>query len=567
LSFGDIADLRDDAGAIIGGAAAAIATGGASIPVGIGAAALGAAAGKAIDETGEQLRGQNLQSFKDVAKNVALTGVEGAIGEGVFRGILAPIGRKILAPSRTATIGKEALREGGEELLKEATSIGVIPKGVNLIDRPLVKRMSNLIDTVFGDPNAIKNSKALGKEIERLRTSFNESLLKAQDVGNLVKGNITEAVKTFKDAARKKFAFVDIITKDKPIINTSIIKEQAQSILNSLPKTTQGKLIETSGGSLQPIKDLADIADNITVENLQGLRNLLCDRLDASLLPGVGSRDAAKLLEATDGALDQAIADLTKLARGNDLEASINKQALKQLKGARDFYKDGIKEFENATIKRIAKDPSLAGSLDPERVVDLLFKKESQAPLKRVLNVVDDKTADNIRAAAMTDILGNVTTRSPDALVGEVFNGTKFLNSLDSFGRETLETMFGKVKTDELYRLGRVIQSASKQGQSGGIVAAEIAVNPLVNIPVLLRLRILSTLFGSKNGVKWLTIGIEAPKTREGTAALTRLATQVQSIVDEEETKNPGITLPTGNTQIRQAIPQRTIEEAKAALQ
>ncbi len=577
--LGDIADLRDDAGAIIGGTAAAIATGGSSIPFSMLAAGAGAFAGKAIDETGEQFRGQNLQSFGEVVKDVALTGVEGVVGEGVFRGVLAPIGRKILAPSRSATgVRSEALREGGEELLKDATEIGVIPRGVNLIDRNLVKRMANLVETVFGDPNAIKNSKALSGEIERLRTSFNSNLLKDAEIGQLVKGNVTEAVKVFKDAARKKFAFVDTILKGKPIIGTNPIKEQAQAILDALPKTVDGKVIETSGGSLQPIRDLANLQDNITVETLQGLRNLLFDRLDSSLLPGVGSRDAAKLLAAADNALDGTIDDLAKLIKNDPtvigeigsrgkLDSTLNKQALEQLKEARAFYKEGIQQFENATIKRIAKDPSLAGSLDPERVVDLLFNKQSTTPLKQVLKVVDDKTSDNIRSAAMRDILKNVTGRSEDPLVGEVFKGTQFLKSLDSFGKETLETMFGKGKTDELFRLGRVIQSATKQGGSGGLVAAEIAVNPLTNIPTLIRLKILSNIFASKNGVRWLTTGIEAPKTKAGVAALTRLATQVQSIVDEEETKTPGIVKPSGDQQIREAIPQRSADEAVAAIQ
>ena len=548
LSTGDIADLRGVAPVIAGGIAGGFASTGMGIPAAAGVTALTAAGFKGVDEAADALRGENIQTGTEVAKDLAKEGALAATGEVVFRGILAPIGRKLLEPNASV------LREGGKELAQEAADIGVKPKLGNLVNRPILTRMTGLVDTIFGDLSAAKNAKAIGVRIKSLRNAFGKHVDDTLDLGTRIKADIGEARKAFGEAANVKFGVVDKIAKGKKLISTSEIKAQAKELLDALPKEAKtktipaGDIVDASGNPLTPastkqvdgrslltsserVRDLKDIGllpDNITTEQLQGIRNTLFDRMEfGSVTPGIGSREARLLVKSVEGTLDDAITSLSKSIDPDDV---LGAQALDALKDARTFYANGIKAFDNATIKRLVKDPSIAGSLDPERVVDLLFKKGSVSPLNRVLRLLPKETAGDIKSAAMNKVLDMALKESGDPLIGSIFDGTNLIKSLNSFGNPTLDAMFGVAKRKELYTLGRVIQSASKpKGGSGGLVAASIAVNPLANLGRLAKLRVIAHIFGSKNGIKWLTQGIAAPKTRTGVAALSRLNVQVRA--------------------------------------
>lgn len=531
----DIADLRGDAPAIIGATAAGIATGGLGFVPAVGLTALGAGSAKAIDEAADYMRGDNLQPLEEVAKDVAIETGLAASGETIFRGILAPLGRKILAPSKAAIFpGPGKVKPGAVELARQAEEVGVTPKLSNLIDRPVVNRISGMVDTIFGDLSAAKNSIALNKEITQLRNAFGKQIDNAVDLGTLIKDDIVSARKAFGNAAGAKFALVDELTKGQRLISTAPLKVQAKELIESLPQSAKGKPILVAPERVRDLQSMLTLPDRIGVEQLQSLRTTLMDRVEDTITPGIGSREASLLVRTSNHIVDDTIEQLSKSVQPKDV---LGRQSLEALKDARSYYASGIKQFDNATIKRIAKDPSVAGSIDPERVVDVLFKKGSVTPIKRVMDVVHPGSAERIKAAAMNDILESAYKESGDPLVTKVFDGTGFIKTLNSFGKPTLDAMFGPDKSKELFRLGRVIQSASKpKGGSGGLVAASIAVQPLQNLGRLMKLRVLGQVINSKQGIKWLTEGVEAPKTRAGTAALSRLAIQIQ-LLSEDQTE------------------------------
>lgn len=525
LTAQDIADLRGIAPSVIGGVSAGFATTGLGIPVAAGLTGLSAATFKGIDEALDEARGENLQTAAEVGKDILTEGALAATGEVVFRGLLAPLGRKMLAPNRPV------LKPGAEELAEEAIESGIKPKIGNLVHRPVVARISGMVDTIFGDPNAAKNAKVLNNQIDSLRTSFGRRIDEVLDLGTRIKEGVKGARKEFGRAANAKFALVDEFTRDEKIIFTSQIKSQAADLLEAIPKSAKGKPILVAPERVKELQDILSLPDSITVEQLQALRTTLFDKIEDTLTPGMKSREASLLVRSANKTVDDAISQMEASAAPSDVLAT---QGLKALKDARKFYKEGIRQFDNATLKRIAKDPSVAGSLDPEKVIDLLFKKGSVTPMKRVLEVVPEETANELRSAAMQRILNTASKESGDPLVDAVFDGTGFIKTLNSFGKPTLKAAFGEQKTEELFRLGRVIQSASKpKGASGGIVAASIAVRPLQNIGRLLKLRMVAQLMNSETGIRWLTMGIKAPKTRAGSAALARLATQVELLKEE----------------------------------
>lgn len=520
LTLYDIADLRGDAPAIVAATGAGIATGGMGFAPAVGLTALSVAGAKSIDETADYLRGDNLQPLEDVAQDIAVESGLAATGEGIFKGILAPLGRKILGPNTGV------LKPGAKELLEEATDLDVRPKIGNLINRPVVSRISGMVDTIFGDINATKNSVSLNKEISRLRQIFGKQIDNAVDLGSLIKEDIISARRAFGNAARAKFAMVDKLAKGQRLINTSSMKVQAKELLEGLPQSAEGKPILVSPERVKDLQSILSLPDRIGLEQLQALRTTLMDRIEDTVTPGIASREASLLVREANHIVDDTIKQLSASVKPKDVLA---KQALESLKEARSYYATGIKQFDNATIKKLARDPSFAGSIDPERVVNVLFKKGSVTPIKRVMDVIHPGSANRIKTSAMNEILESAYKESGDPLITSVFDGTGFIKTLNSYGEPTLSAMFGKTKAKELYKLGRTIQAASRpKGSSGGLVAASIAVQPLRNLGRLARLRIMAQIINSENGIKWLTVGIDAPKTRAGMAAISRLTTQVQ---------------------------------------
>ena len=165
LSLNDIADLSGDAPAIAAGTVAGVATGGLGAIPAIATVGAATAAGKALGETVEHFAGENLQTAGEVAKDVAKEGALGAAGEGVFRSLLAPLGRKILAP--------EAKRMTGtvRELTQEARAQGLKPSIMQISKPPILGRTLSVADRIFGDPTAEQNSRALNAWVGRLRAS------------------------------------------------------------------------------------------------------------------------------------------------------------------------------------------------------------------------------------------------------------------------------------------------------------------------------------------------------------------------------------------------------------
>lgn len=559
LTFSDFADLRGVAPEIAGGVVAGMATGGMGLIPAIAATAAGSGLGKGFDELIESMLGYQLQSPGGIAGDVGVAAAEGAIGEGIFRGILAPIGRKILRPNESATgFFAPKIREGGKELAREAAEIGVRPQISNLQNRALVNRISGVVQQIFGDSNAARNAGAFNREVVRLRRLFNapyDDFLQRFDVEQIGKNAIEDekALRLdFGEAARAKFALSDEILQGQPVIPTESIKNQARKLLDALPKQQRivktpaklqglesltpearvaqaGRPILKGEHAAQELEEIMQLPDLITAEQLQGIRNELFQRLDfGTNLPGVGHRDASLLLESADAALDNAILQLPEnVSSGSDV--ILYRQAIDQLSEARDFYKRGIQKFKKVIVERLAKDPDQAGYLDPEVIVEQLFQPNRSSKMKDVLNVVSSETGEQIKAAAMERVLKSAMKRSDDPLVGFEFDGKGLIKALDNYG-VALKTTFGEETTKDLYRLARAIQSATRQKgkTSGSIVAAGIAVNPLKNIGRLAKLAVLGKVFSSKSGQRWLIEGFEAETERESLAALTRLALQIK---------------------------------------
>lgn len=545
----DFADLSGEAPALGGaltGAALLAATGGAAWPVAVPLMGLATAAGKATGELIEEQRGENLQTFPQVAADVGIEGLFGAAGEGAMRGLLMPFGRKVMAPQA------HRMTPEGRALTKEAQEIGAQPTITQITRAPLLGRIQSMVDLIFGgNPAAVKNAAALNAEIKRIRTSVFSGKLSSSQVGAAVKADIGTARKALGRWAETISDGIDKLTGGLAVVPTRQLREAAGEVLDLLPKHKQtGKALFTAPETSASLGNIiSGLDDFVTVGEMTRITGRLWNAVDdATIIPGVSSHDARQLWRAARKTFDDAgdFAGTTRTPRVtvegrpytetqyNVRQSLANKpEVVEAIKTFKTQYASKIKEFGSALVKRIMRDPKFAGALEPEQVVSGMFRKGLHTPLARVMKLLSPETKNKVRAIAMDDVLASISARTDDPLIS-VFTGKNFLNALDGYGHATLKAIFGATKASELFRLGRVTSLVTgRMKLSGGIVAANIALHPIRNLGKLVQLRILSKFMNSKTGIKWLTEGIRAPRTRAGISALARTMVQSQALLDE----------------------------------
>lgn len=509
----DLADLAGDAPSIAGGVIGGMATGGAGWLAGLAGAAGGTAIGKGLSEIVDQILGENKQAAGEVATDVATEAGLAAAGEGIFRGALRPLGRKIMAPEASR------MTPEARKMVEEATAIGARPAAAQVTKAPILGRTQAMFDLIFGDTRVKRNAAALNREIESIQKTV--GIPEGDyDVGMAVKESIRNARGRLADWSRSVTSQIDKATGGKAVVPTATLKDAARKLVEDLPVGKDGKPVFVPDDLLKQVGAITDnLPDFVTTRQMQRITTRLWDAVDDNtLVPGLSSHDAKTLWKAAVDSYGQVEDEGSRAA----------------IKAFRRKYAEEISKFDQAIIQRLTRDSKYAGSIEPEQVVSLIVRRGNVGPIRRVMSVIPEETRGKVRSLAMRDILETTAERSDDPLV-EVFTGKRFLDTLDKYGKDGLNAIFGKEMVDRLYRLGRVMQLVTmRQKMSGGIVAANLALHPIQNFPRLIKLNIMSRFMSSPTGLKYFTEGLTAPKTRTGAAALSRAAAQIQLLADEE---------------------------------
>jgi hypothetical protein len=525
-TLSDVADMRGSAPAIAAAIVAGTLTGGMGAVPAMAAVGGSAAGAKGIDEMLDLVSGDNLQTAGEVGKDIVTEGGLAMAGEGVFRAVLAPIGRKLLAPE-----GKRMTDET-RELMRQTESIGARANVSQITKAPLLGRAQAMMNRIFGDRLEAQNSQALLDEAVRLKVSVGPAV-QAREVGEVVSTGIRNARQKFALEANEKYGRVDAIVGGKPVIPTVSLKQEAFDILNEVPTLSSGKPGLMASETRNFLSEIDQLPDFVTSKQMQAVRARLFDSVyTGDLVPGLSSRHSRLLFDAAGKGFDDAGRILNPAVQATKQEIN---QAVSLLKDATKFYKEGIRKFDDQLIARITRDIGKPGALDHDLIVHAIFKKGNPSRIAKVRRLVPEKDWNIVRRKAMEDILKKMSQRTEDPRV-DVFNGKGFLNALDDFGDEALTEMFGKETTRQLRTFGSVMQFVTqRQAQSGGLVAAHIALHPLKNIGRLTWMNFMSRFLNSKAGMQWLTEGIKAPNTREGMSALIR-ATTLTSVLAEQGT-------------------------------
>jgi hypothetical protein len=202
----------------------------------------------------------------------------------------------------------------------------------------------------------------------------------------------------------------------------------------------------------------------------------------------------------------------------NSSETNISKLLNDKLK----LINQADEEFGKSWMKKI-----LGDDVEVEQVIDYIFRPKSATKINQAKEFMGPDMFAQFKEVAMMKILQNVGSDATQPGLGPIFNGPAFRKALDLYGKESLHAMFGKELTKDLYKFANEVTVLTSKNQSGGLVAANVALSPIrkgkAAIPPLAFMKVFSYLMNRPGFVEYLTFGIKNPYTRKGADALAKV--------------------------------------------
>lgn len=170
------------------------------------------------------------------------------------------------------------------------------------------------------------------------------------------------------------------------------------------------------------------------------------------------------------------------------------------------------------------------------QAADFIFKPNSPMRIAQAKQFYGETSAEfqGLQNNAMLKLLSDFVKPGADPLK-TIFDGKALYSSLNKYGRPTLEETFGKQTTDELYQFARIGHFVTQTNpNSGGIVAAIVALNPLKSIWKIVDLAGTSYLLRQPGAIKWLSEGIKPGDKAVAAGAITRLGALATALVKDK---------------------------------
>ena len=246
-----------------------------------------------------------------------------------------------------------------------------------------------------------------------------------------------------------------------------------------------------------------------------------------NLSPGIKNTLFGKTNTAKITKLAEAIAAKNGKFTDKEIQALLNSEESNLVKLLNQKYTELAKQddiFSQGWLKKLLKD-----DVESEKVIDYIFRPKSSNQIlkaKEFLGAGDAGVWNKVKGGSMLQLLQKVATQEPGK--DAIFNGPAFKKALDHYGKQTLDAMFGKTLRKDLYKFAEQITVLTSRNQSGGIVAANVALAPIRQGPKalinpLLPLKIFSYLFSKPGFVEYMTFGMKNPWTRKGMDALAKV--------------------------------------------
>lgn len=162
------------------------------------------------------------------------------------------------------------------------------------------------------------------------------------------------------------------------------------------------------------------------------------------------------------------------------------------------IFTEQLKRLADATEKRMKFERTKAIADLPEKTIEetvnTIFRPGSATVINSLKETVDDAVFNDIQKASMQKLLARSIDMNGEGNITDLFKAQNLKTSLDSFGDETLDAMFGAETRKGLRAFQQQIDvltggEPGRGGAAGGLIAAglsaAIVFAPLANIPTL----------------------------------------------------------------------------------
>lgn len=237
-----------------------------------------------------------------------------------------------------------------------------------------------------------------------------------------------------------------------------------------------------------------------------------------------GTTADAPILSRTEGLLQNVFRGVHESKQTEPL-----KRDLKRYFGVKDkVLADSREVFRVSSPEReILGDfyPQVMALAKPGKIMELMSLKSKVTP----------DVWEQVRKVHVEDLLRKLIQETGDPLRA-VLDPLALRHALDSYGRRALNEIHGAKWTNNVYKFAdNLAMSNKKLKQSGNIVAANLALHPIQNLPKIGLLRGLMEVLYKDAPFEYLTQGIIlGPGTKAGAAALTRFASELATLADDE---------------------------------
>ena len=532
--FADLAGIAPEVGGAIAGtlkgaaAGTAIAPGVGTFIGGVLGAATGGGGGNLLEEAIEGVSGVSRQSAGEIAKDTAVEAAIAGVGEGIFSGIAKLMGYGFKGARPTATDDVVEVAGMGRQ------EFGITPAAGLIGANPILARSIATAEKVFGGSNrTYKNGEAIKAELQKMResvgiqstdadiTGLGQMTLAALNTGDkalkkqiheveqkivqqfrnisddfrkvATDDNITaidddlyrsfkDAYKDFENTASAEFSAIDAATKSvigqDQIIDASGVISTAKDLIKKYPGISAGGQTsqEKTKGILQNIigsDGLPAMASFTQVHNLR--KNLNDIIMNDTVSDFVVKKDVIAGIKSQLDALlsTRSIDDAIRAANVGDEAGGILLNAASRLGTAREFYKSGMKEFEQinsvANLNALKKEISGDGiSVNAAGTMMKMIKSNNPQLLENVEKLIKSQLGKNewepLRQRISAEWVRNSLGKSLDEFdaTGDVakFNGSAFRRQLDNLGT-TASQLFKGNELIKIKQLAKEIEATT----------------------------------------------------------------------------------------------------------
>lgn len=353
---------------------------------------------------------------------------------------------------------RDILRESGvpepqiEPTLKELES-GEAKVPTEEIGEHVKKRVQAHQEMLEGNIQA--QLKDVNAQIDQQLTHLDTLTRRYQtgDLGVDVGQGIRQARRDFGTAMSKGYAKVDAMVGDRPIVPVQLIRQEAARIARRLPQSSQAGVTremanlggEATGQDDQALfhelgVDLPAGKDQISLGDAQRIRTMLREKSDeASLTRGVTQGEMSRLANAVDYSIQAAANDPTVGAPAVRLLNSLDKT-----------YAQGIKRFQDATVKRLVKNLEAGLPPDPEEIARQIVQPGQEARVKEIRKLVGDSVWKRVAGADYARMMRASTTE------GGGIDGARLLSEVRQ-RRQLMAVVYGDNLSKQIEELARTV--------------------------------------------------------------------------------------------------------------